>query len=316
MIPNSVAYFTDNGHMVPRKQRYRNRRDKLYISDIIIDDDGGIDHLPISNLSCFASPIEYLRGQIDTRPSFKGVLGPPRGCAGCPSRIACHEIAERRIASDAELESKRTRWEAITKHLAGTARFAHRTFTEFALACEQRRWESTNETLLEELRAEKKRSARKARATKQKKAKRQKSVGSAALIPLGPERVAREAALMNAARSPRAPTWLRNLPDSSIELVCDVWQVVTAIEDAHRGEVTGGDIARTMISLGLHHGKSERVLITRVNEALHRISRLEMEPSESPVWEAFVAPQYACPPRSQSQISHGVVLHVIDDADP
>lgn len=314
MIASNIAYVSRDGKHVPRVQRYRNRQDRLFIRDVSIDANGHIKHKPIGKLACFANPVEYLRGEFDTRPTFKGEQGPPRGCKGCPSQPACNKFAEQRIEMDAGIAAKRSAWEAATQRLEGTARYEHATFTEFATACDERGWTSDNEDDLSAQRAEEAKRKRQARAEDKRKAKRAKTATPATLATLDDERDQRHEALSDAARSAGAPTWLRNLPDRTIAFTCDVWQVLVAIERRHAGEVTGGDVARAMLALGRDHGFPEPSLRVRVNEAIARIGRLECEPAEAPVWAAFDPAENKIPPRSPGQFLNGVESVILEDA--
>lgn len=314
MIASNIAYVAGDGKHVPRIQRYRNRQDRLFIRDVSIDDAGHITHKPIGKLACFANPVEYLRGEYDTRPTYKGEQGPPRWCAGCPSRPACSKFAYQRIEMDAGIAAKHSVWEAATQRLEGTARYEHPTFTELATACEERGWTSDNEDALSFQRAEEAKRKRQVRAEDKRKAKRAKTATPVGMAALGDERDQRHEALMSAARMAGAPTWLRNLPDRTIAFTCDVWQVRAAIERRHAGEVTGGDVTRAMLALGRDHGFAASSLRVRVNEAIDRVGRLECEPADAPVWAAFEAASNHISPRSPGQFLNGVVWSVLEDA--
>ncbi|WP_156458010.1 hypothetical protein [Sphingomonas sp. Leaf412] len=314
MIASNVAYIALDGKHVLRVQRYRNRRDKLKIADVVIDADGNISHPPIKNLDCFASPIEFTRGLSDKRDTYKGKEGPPRWCDGCPSRVACGKFAEHRVESDAEILAKRAAWEDATQALAGVARYEHRTFTEFATACNERAWVSDNADALSSARAAEAKRKRQDRDAKTRKAKRAKTVAASSLTAFDDERERRHAALVKAVATPGAPTWLRNLPSGTVTLTCDVWQVLTAIEHRHGGEVTGGDVTRAMIALGRDQGKPETSLRVRVNEAITRIGKLEIEPDGAPVWGDFGRDVDTNPPRSIGRFLNGVISEVFEEA--
>lgn len=313
MIAHNIAYVSRDGKHVTRVQCYRNRQERLFIRDVSIDAAGHIKHKPIGKLACFANPVEYLRGEFDTRATFKGEQGPPRGCAGCLSRPACGKFAHQRIQMDAGIAAQRSAWEAATQRLEGAARYEHATFTEFATACDERGWTSDNEDALSARRAEEAKRKRQARAKDKRKSKRGKTATPAALAALDDERDQRQEALVTAARAARAPSWLRKLPDRTIAFTCDVWQVNAAIERRHGGEVTGGDVTRAMVAVGRDYGMPGSSLRVRVNEALKRIGRLEHEPEEAPVWAAFEAAENQIPPRSPGQLLNGVVSVILED---
>ncbi|WP_156025083.1 hypothetical protein [Sphingomonas phyllosphaerae] len=310
MIASNIAYIDRNGEYVPRVQRYRNRQDMLLPRDVAIDAAGAIIHKPIGKLACFASPIEYLRGEFDKQSTYKGELGPPRWCAGCPSRPACGQFAELRIEMDVGIAAKRAAWAAATQRLEGVARYEHPTFTDLATACEERGWRSDNEDALAWQRAEDAKRKRKQRAQQSRTTKLAKTATPTALAALDAERDRRHDALMSAARSAGAPTWLRNLSDRMIAVTCDVWQVREAMEGRSGREITGGDVMRGLVALGRDHGMSPTSLRPRVNEAISRVGRLEEEGS---VWAAFVPADDPIPPRSPGRFSNGVIFEVLDD---
>ncbi|GAA4214387.1 hypothetical protein GCM10022253_06950 [Sphingomonas endophytica] len=310
MIANNIAYIHRDGKHVPRVQTYRNRKEALLCREVTIDATGDISHKPIGKLACFASPIEYLRGEFDRRLTYKGEEGPPRWCAGCPSRQACGTFAEQRMEMDAGIAAKRAAWIAATQRLGGTERYEHPTFTEFATACAERGWRSDNEDALAWQRAEDAKRKRKQRAQQSRTTKLAKTATPTALAALSDERDRRHDALMSAARSAGAPTWLRNLSDRMIAVTCDVWQVREAMEGRGGREITGGDVMRALVALGRDHGMSPTSLRPRVNEAISRVARLEEQGS---VWAVFLPADEPIPPRSPGQFLNGVIFEILDE---
>lgn len=316
MIANNIAYIDPNGKPVERVQGYRNRNinDQIKIEDVILDAEGKVHHRPIPKLACFGNPIEHERGALDPPRMYKGKINGANWCNGCHSRPACGTIALARIASNDNLSDKHEAWLSKTQHLTGGARFAHESFTDFAVASNDCNWTSSNDDALSRKREEAAKQKRKARAAQRKKAKRSKGLSAAAFAELQDERDQRLAALTRAARAPGAPKKLRLLPDASIELTCDVWQARTAIERKHRGEISGNDIAMALRALGKDYGIADQSLRIRVNEAVRRIALLEDRSVETPVWGGFDDDAQVYLPRSPGQISNGVVWQILEDA--
>lgn len=314
MKDDGIAYLDNSGRSVPRIQKRRNRKDIIFRNDVVMDIKGNISHTPILGLACFANPIEYYRGIRDQFYSWKGTEQ-AHWCAGCRCRAACATVASRRVDEDSAIKAKLLAWEAAGQFLPGNERYWHSTFTDFATACNERGWTSDNDDMLAEKRAQDADRKRKQRAEKKRQAKKRKSVTPDALIASNDERNRRHSALLTAARSPKAPTWLRNLSDKTIVLTCDVWQLGTAIGARYRGEVTGGDIARALMELNRANGIAEQSVRVRVNEAIKRIDRLCSEPVQAPVWAAFEANQNAISPRSRGRLSNGVITMILDDID-
>ena len=283
----------------------RNRKEKISKSDFSLDSHGNIKYRkPVKRYDCFGNPICHYRGEFDQKHKFKDKEPKPNGCAGCPSRIECAEVAHARIDAHSDLIDKRDEWHNATQQLNNQARLGHPTFYAFADACDQKEWTTNND----DLQRSEIRRKRIDKWDKLRVARRGRALSDQVLAEIHDERVKRER-LLDAAVTPRAKTWLRNLTPKSIRLTCDVWEAREVLERQRKGEVTGGDIARHLIKSNASYDQKENVLRVRVNEALKRCDRLTKEPVEAPVWPDDMPD----PPRSPGQSLNGVIWEVLED---
>jgi len=223
--------------------------------------------------------------------------------------VACAKIADARVEAHADLVGKRAAWETTTQRMARKARYDHPTFLSFAEACDEKGWTSDND---DKLVAKRKKDAKRQRTTRQKESRRKargRELTREAVAAIRAERAEREA-LLGAAVAPGAPKWLRTLTPKTIALTCDVWEARELLEQQYGGEITGGDIARSLTEFGRDHGHTPSSLRTRVIEAVKRIARLESEPVEAPVWREKSKDL----PRSRGHFLNGVVWEALEDA--
>ena len=306
-----TAYIDKSGNIIPCIQGRRNRIDKITRGSVVMDSEGNISHPPISKLACFGNPVEYYRGTSDTEATYKGVAT-PRWCAGCKSRPACAETASNRVDADPDLVSKRDAWEVATDRLTPVARYEHPTFTEFASACDDRNWTSTNEDALEAQRGERAKQTRKKRDRTKRKAKQAKPIPPAMLQAIDHERELRHKSLKAAKVEPGAPPWLRNLNAGSIELTCDVWRTLTLLDHQYNGAVSGGDVMRALM-FSNRYSTMTGGFRARVSEAMKRVRRLEISTAGTPVWGDPFDLVIPNAPRSGDGGLDGVVWQVLDD---
>lgn len=244
----------------------------------------------LKSLRCFADPVEYLWGEFD-QPFYHYTASgerdeKPWGCAGCKVKPACGTVAIHRVESDDELRVLHETWQKTTKSLSREDRYKHPSWGSFRKACAARTWTNSNDLALEQ---EKQRAASRAkqrRKARRKQKNRPRSIPDAILAEIEAEHNRRLAALISAKRAPNAPLYIRNLPDERCELTADVWQAEEVLSRSNR-RVSGSSIAEWLTKQGKDYGIREGSLRVRVNDAVKRVTKLEQEPEDDPVWSEF-----------------------------
>jgi len=313
MISRKIAYIDASSKPIPCVQPRRNRQDAIKRDGVSVDSRGNISHPPIANLACFGNPIEYHRGGSDKRKTYNGVEGPAFWCEGCKSRPACGETVLSRVETDPDLANRLAAWERETRGLAKpTARYEHATFTDFAVACDERSWTSDNDVQLGSLRDAAAKRARKDRDKQKRKVKGARSITLGDHDAIDLERDQRHGLLIAAARAMGAPPRLSKLDEQAIAFTCDVWRALALLDLRYAGKVSGGDVVRLLAGASEYAAKPLASLRRRVSEVTKRVEWLE---GDAAVWDGAFKLESEKPPRPRDGVLGGVVWKVLADAD-
>lgn len=269
----------------------KNRQCQFGYDQVITDGRGNILSRPLvrsPKLECFGIPHDYHLG-ISDRPvvwNSNGIRNErPRGCAGCPVRPACGFVVLERTNSLPALASALSSWESTTARMGVKERYAHPTWTEFALLCRQHHWTDHHDELLAEYKrkqADKKQADRK-KARKDRK--KSKLLDPALVQAIQAERDRRAVQLKSLRLEPSAPRYVTKLDDAGCDRTADVW-AEREIRERTRQPARCRAIADAMLHSPAYKHQKLPSLATRVSEAFRRIEQLEREG----IWSGFQAP--------------------------
>ncbi len=229
----------------------------------------------------------------------------PQGCAGCKSRSACGQIAERRIRANPHVSHAFCAWQKDGGSILTKERYTLQTFSTFAGACAAAQWTTSNDEALAAERAAQNAKRKKKRDSERRRAKKGRPITDAFEFELELEFCVRRHALTSAANAPGAPPWLRNLNLRTINFTCDVWRTEVWLTRKYRGDISARDIANKMVTSNSHDDRPFSSLRSRVVEARTRVSRLEADVDGAAIWPEFIfrdAPE----PRSGGHKLNGV----------